>query len=118
MRAVQRTGGVGYAYERLGGVEDGSSWRRTSNSGKRWTMEVLQIGSFGWRMYVRRQPEANIYVLVHRLNLFPVMHLNFFHMIFNLIAVTPLIERFESEYGTLVTLALFTGRKRIPNRFW
>ncbi|CAN9306857.1 unnamed protein product [Alternaria alternata] len=31
-------------------------------------------------------------------------------MIFNLFAVTPLIERFESEYGTLVTLALFTGR--------
>lgn len=39
------------------------------------------------------------------------MHLNFFHMIFNLVAVTPLIERFESEFGTLVTLALFTGRK-------
>jgi membrane associated rhomboid family serine protease len=50
---------------------------------------------------------------VHRLNLFPVMHLNFFHMIFNLIAVIPLVERFESEYGTLVTLALFTGRKEI-----
>ena len=32
-------------------------------------------------------------------------------MIFNLFAVTPLIERFESEYGTLVTLALFTVRK-------
>lgn len=40
------------------------------------------------------------------------MHLNFFHMIFNLLAVTPLLERFESEYGTLVTLALFTGRKQ------
>lgn len=39
------------------------------------------------------------------------MHLNFLHMIFNLVAVTPLIERFESEYGTLVALALFTGRK-------
>jgi membrane associated rhomboid family serine protease len=42
------------------------------------------------------------------------MHLNFFHMIFNLIAITPLLERFESEFGTLVTLALFTGRKEIP----
>lgn len=40
------------------------------------------------------------------------MHLNFFHMIFNLVAVTPLLERFESEFGTLVTLALFTGRKQ------
>lgn len=50
--------------------------------------------------------------IVHRLNLFPVLHWNFIHMIFNLFAVTPLIERFESEYGTLVTLALFTGRKK------
>jgi membrane associated rhomboid family serine protease len=49
---------------------------------------------------------------VHRLNLFPVMHLNFFHMIFNLVALAPLLERFESEFGTLVTLALFTGRKK------
>ena len=49
--------------------------------------------------------------IVHRLNLFPVLHWNFIHMIFNLFAVTPLIERFESEYGTLVTLVLFTGRK-------
>ena len=46
---------------------------------------------------------------VHRLNLFPLMHLNFFHMIFNLVAIAPLLERFESEFGTLVTLALFTG---------
>lgn len=37
------------------------------------------------------------------------MHLNFLHMIFNLVAVAPLLERFESEYGTLVSLALFTG---------
>ena len=37
------------------------------------------------------------------------MHLNFFHMIFNLFAIAPLLERFESEFGTLVTLALFTG---------
>jgi membrane associated rhomboid family serine protease len=50
---------------------------------------------------------------VHRLNLFPVMHLNFFHMIFNVVALAPLLERFESEFGTLVTLALFTGRKQI-----
>jgi membrane associated rhomboid family serine protease len=49
---------------------------------------------------------------VHRLNLFPVLHLNFFHMIFNLVALAPLLERFESEFGTLVTLALFTGRKK------
>lgn len=46
---------------------------------------------------------------VHRLNLFPLMHLGFFHLLFNIIALAPLLERFESEFGTLVTLALFTG---------
>lgn len=55
--------------------------------------------------------------IVHRLNLFPLTHLNFFHMIFNLFALTPLLERFESEFGTLVTLALFTGRKRYDSEF-
>lgn len=46
---------------------------------------------------------------MHRLNLFPLMHLNFFHMAVNLVAIAPLLERFEAEFGTLVTLALFTG---------
>jgi len=46
---------------------------------------------------------------VHRLNAFPLMHLNWLHLIFNIIALTPLLERFEAEFGTLVTLALFTG---------
>lgn len=40
------------------------------------------------------------------------MHLGFFHLIFNVLALTPLLERFEAEYGTLVTLVLFTGRKQ------
>jgi len=37
------------------------------------------------------------------------MHLGFFHLLFNVIALAPLLERFESEFGTLVTLVLFTG---------
>jgi membrane associated rhomboid family serine protease len=51
--------------------------------------------------------------LVYRLNTFPLMHLNVLHVIFNVLALTPLLERFESEFGTLVTLALFTGRKHV-----
>jgi membrane associated rhomboid family serine protease len=42
---------------------------------------------------------------------FPLIHLNFFHTLLNLLALTPLMERFESEYGTLTSLALFFGRK-------
>jgi hypothetical protein len=44
------------------------------------------------------------------------MHLGFFHLIFNLLSIAPLLERFESEFGTLVTLALFTGRKDSEDR--
>lgn len=32
----------------------------------------------------------------------------------NVLALTPLLERFEAEYGTLTTLALFLGRKCSP----
>jgi hypothetical protein len=66
-----------------------------------WTARELQEEAHGRRLLSKED--------VPRLT---IIHLNFFHMIFNLVAVTPLIERFESEYGTLVTLALFTGRKQ------
>ncbi|KAF2869023.1 hypothetical protein BDV95DRAFT_109902 [Massariosphaeria phaeospora] len=65
---------------------------------------------FPWlREWARLDPDKMDFTQMHRLNLFPIMHLNFLHLIFNMLAVTPLIERFEAEYGTLVTLALFTG---------
>ncbi|TKA68689.1 hypothetical protein B0A49_05174 [Cryomyces minteri] len=35
--------------------------------------------------------------------------MGFIHMLFNLLALAPLLERFEAEHGTLVTLSLFTG---------
>ncbi|KZF22980.1 hypothetical protein L228DRAFT_247412 [Xylona heveae TC161] len=46
---------------------------------------------------------------MHRLNTYPLVHLNFFHVLFNALALTPLLERFEAEHGTLVTLAMFLG---------
>ncbi|SMQ55296.1 unnamed protein product [Zymoseptoria tritici ST99CH_3D7] len=52
--------------------------------------------------------EINLQTL-RRLNLFPMLHTNFFHYLLNLIAFVPLVERFESEHGTIVTFALFTG---------
>ncbi len=48
---------------------------------------------------------------MHRVNTFPFIHLNIFHAILNILALTPLLERFESEHGTLTSLALFLGRK-------
>jgi len=46
---------------------------------------------------------------MYRTNTFPLVHAGFFHMFMNLLALTPLLERFEAEYGTLTTLALFLG---------
>ncbi|KAM3550784.1 hypothetical protein MY1884_008064 [Beauveria asiatica] len=47
----------------------------------------------------------------HRINTFPLIHLNILHAILNIVALTPLMERFENEYGTLTSLALFFGRE-------
>ncbi|KAM3083183.1 putative rhomboid protease [Clarireedia jacksonii] len=46
---------------------------------------------------------------MYRTNTFPLIHTGFIHMIMNVIAVTPLLERFEAEHGTLTSLALFMG---------
>ncbi|KAH9904566.1 Gaa1-like protein [Xylariomycetidae sp. FL2044] len=48
---------------------------------------------------------------MYRTNTFPLIHLNFFHAFFNILALTPLLERFETEFGTLTSLALFFGRE-------
>ncbi|KAK7937396.1 glycosyl phosphatidyl inositol protein transamidase complex subunit [Apiospora aurea] len=45
----------------------------------------------------------------YRMNTFPLIHLNLLHALLNLLALTPLLERFESEYGTLTSAAMFFG---------
>ena len=47
---------------------------------------------------------------VYRLNTYPLIHLNIFHALLNAIALTPLMERFEADHGTLLTAAMFLGR--------
>lgn len=46
---------------------------------------------------------------MYRTNTFPLIHAGFFHAFMNILALTPLLERFEAEHGTLLTLALFVG---------
>ena len=46
---------------------------------------------------------------MYRLNTFVFVHLGFWHMLFNLIILVPLLERFEREFGTLTSVALFVG---------
>ncbi|KAG5951725.1 putative rhomboid protease [Claviceps humidiphila] len=54
-------------------------------------------------------PDEVTFATGYRLSTFPLVHLNLFHAILNLIALTPLMERFENEHGTLTSLALFFG---------
>ncbi|CAM1503748.1 Fc.00g013390.m01.CDS01 [Cosmosporella sp. VM-42] len=54
-------------------------------------------------------PDQISFTAAYRLTAFPLIHLNIIHMILNLLALVPLMERFEGEYGTLTTLALFFG---------
>lgn len=46
----------------------------------------------------------------YRINTFPFIHMNLFHALVNLVSLVPLMERFESEHGTLTSIALFIGR--------
>lgn len=49
--------------------------------------------------------------VVYRLNTYPIIHTGFFHAFLNALALTPLLERFEAEHGTLTAIALFVGRE-------
>ncbi|KAL8341222.1 hypothetical protein RB598_003257 [Gaeumannomyces tritici] len=52
--------------------------------------------------------EINLKTL-YRTNTFVFVHRGLFHALMNAVALTPLLERFESEYGTLSSVALFIG---------
>jgi len=46
---------------------------------------------------------------MYRLNTYPFIHLNLLHALCNILALTPLMERYEAEHGTLMTVAMFMG---------
>ncbi|KAK8076135.1 hypothetical protein PG994_003407 [Apiospora phragmitis] len=54
-------------------------------------------------------PNEMNFFTAYRMNTFPLIHLNLLHALLNLLALTPLLERFESEYGTLTSAAMFFG---------
>lgn len=69
--------------------------------------------SFGWEeeICVKKGVLWADVLPAHRLTTYAFMHVGLIHLIVNLAIITPLLDRFESEYGTLTTFALFTGRK-------
>ena len=46
---------------------------------------------------------------VYRLNTYPLLHTSLPHLLLNTLTLLPLLDRFETSHGTLVTLILFTG---------
>ncbi|KAH8156379.1 hypothetical protein CIB48_g11868 [Xylaria polymorpha] len=54
---------------------------------------------------------------MYRVNTFPLIHQNLLHAVFNILALAPLLERFETEFGTLTSLALFFGLYVLVERF-
>ncbi|RAL09652.1 GPI-anchor transamidase subunit GAA1 [Aspergillus homomorphus CBS 101889] len=72
-----------------------------------WLFELQTVWSVvQWGSLI---PEEIGIGTMYRLNTYPFIHVGFFHAFLNLLAVTPLLERFEAEHGTLTAVALFFG---------
>lgn len=54
-------------------------------------------------------------LLAHRANTYPFTHSGIISALLNICAFTPLVQRFETQNGTLATLALFFGRELTLN---
>ncbi|ROW01800.1 hypothetical protein VPNG_07816 [Cytospora leucostoma] len=74
-----------------------------------WVVGALLGSKWDIQAWGALVPDEVGFATLYRTNTYPFVHLNFFHMIINVIAVTPFLERFESEFGTLTSLALFFG---------
>jgi glycosylphosphatidylinositol transamidase len=74
--------------------------------------EVLRVLPW-WdvRAWGRLEPDALGLATMYRTNTFPFIHTDVVHLVVNLLGVTPMMERFEGEMGTLGAVALFFGRE-------
>ncbi|QKX63377.1 uncharacterized protein TRUGW13939_10547 [Talaromyces rugulosus] len=72
-----------------------------------WAMELQTVWNIvKWGALI---PDEMNLGTMYRLNTYPVIHSGFFHVLLNILALTPLLERFETEHGTLTAVALFVG---------
>ncbi|KAE8350866.1 rhomboid protein 2 [Aspergillus coremiiformis] len=72
-----------------------------------WLLELQKVWSvIKWGSLI---PDEIGIGSMYRLNTYPFIHMGFFHAFLNLVALTPLVERFEAEHGTLTAVALFLG---------
>jgi glycosylphosphatidylinositol transamidase len=74
-----------------------------------WLLELQTVWSvIQWGSLIPKEIGLGT---MYRLNTFTLIHMGFWHMLVDTICLVPLLERFEAEWGTLTTLALFMGRK-------
>lgn len=72
-----------------------------------WLLELQTVWSVvQWGSVI---PDEMNFRTMYRTNTYPFIHTGFFHALLNLLALTPLLERFEAEHGTLTAVALFMG---------
>ncbi|KAK5190603.1 Glycosyl phosphatidyl inositol protein transamidase complex subunit [Exophiala xenobiotica] len=72
-----------------------------------WLLELQTVWSvIQWGSLIPKEIGLGT---MYRLNTFTLIHLGFWHMLVDTICLVPLLERFEAEWGTLTTLALFMG---------
>ncbi|KAL4990343.1 Gaa1-like protein [Aspergillus falconensis] len=72
-----------------------------------WLLELQTVWSVvQWGALI---PDELGWKTMYRTNTYPFIHTGFFHAFLNMLALTPLLERFEAEHGTLTAIALFMG---------
>lgn len=72
-----------------------------------WLLELQSVWNVvNWGALI---PDETTLASLYRLNTYPVIHSGFLHALLNALALTPLLERFEAEHGTLTALLLFVG---------
>ncbi|KIV96354.1 hypothetical protein PV10_00235 [Exophiala mesophila] len=72
-----------------------------------WILELQTVWSvIQWGSLIPKEVGLSS---MYRLNTYPLIHLGFFHMLMDTLCLIPLLERFEAEWGTLNSAALFMG---------
>jgi len=70
------------------------------------------IASFLWNLqaiFALTPNEIKIPTALHRTQTYTLVHAGFLHALLNAIALTPLLERFEAEHGTITSAAVLLG---------
>lgn len=74
-----------------------------------WLLELQTVWSVV--QWGSLDPSKVSFGSMYRLNTFALIHTGFLHMLMDTLCLVPLLDRFEAEWGTLSSLALFMGRR-------